>query len=199
ARREIGVLTTNKANVKQYKIITPARQEKPKSYIRRNIDYSILDDLGHGVRIQAPQNPRMTARAGSTSSNSSGPMMAPLESAIYGMNHPTVYLSAGLKTGTISRATNKEYKVPVTVAPPTAPTLSNEYVQQRYPGMIQTNQNASLSENPQMTRFSRPTVQDTSLLRNMQMSDERHVVNAQAGGELNIISSLKNTTDGIGP
>lgn len=46
ARREIGVLTTNKIIVRQHKIVSPAQQEKPQRYVRRPIDYSALDDLG---------------------------------------------------------------------------------------------------------------------------------------------------------
>ncbi len=46
ARREIGVLTTTKALPRQHKIITPDLQEKPQKYIRRQIDYSLLDELG---------------------------------------------------------------------------------------------------------------------------------------------------------
>lgn len=46
ARREIGVLTANKVVTRQHKIVVPAQQEKPQRYIRRPIDYSVLDDLG---------------------------------------------------------------------------------------------------------------------------------------------------------
>ena len=40
ARREIGVLTTNKSSSRQYKILAPANQERPIKYVRRPIDYS---------------------------------------------------------------------------------------------------------------------------------------------------------------
>ena len=51
ARREIGILTTNKSSNRQYKIIAPANPERPVKYVRKPIDYSILDDIGHGVKI----------------------------------------------------------------------------------------------------------------------------------------------------
>ncbi|XP_052456585.1 abl interactor 2 isoform X5 [Carassius gibelio] len=50
ARREIGILTTNKNTSRTHKIIAPANPERPVRYIRKPIDYSQLDDLGHGVK-----------------------------------------------------------------------------------------------------------------------------------------------------
>ncbi|XP_067299628.1 abl interactor 2a isoform X8 [Pseudorasbora parva] len=50
ARREIGILTTNKNNSRTHKIIAPANPERPVRYIRKPIDYSALDDIGHGVK-----------------------------------------------------------------------------------------------------------------------------------------------------
>uniref|UniRef100_A0A8C6L8K4 Abl interactor 2 n=1 Tax=Nothobranchius furzeri TaxID=105023 RepID=A0A8C6L8K4_NOTFU len=51
ARREIGILTTNKNTSRAHKIIAPANQERPVRYIRKPIDYSVLDDTGHGVKV----------------------------------------------------------------------------------------------------------------------------------------------------
>ncbi|XP_026113896.1 abl interactor 2-like isoform X11 [Carassius auratus] len=53
ARREIGILTTNKNTSRTHKIIAPANPERPVRYIRKPIDYSMLDDLGHGVKVNA--------------------------------------------------------------------------------------------------------------------------------------------------
>ncbi|XP_075898406.1 abl interactor 2-like isoform X2 [Nelusetta ayraudi] len=50
ARREIGILTTNKNTSRTHKIIAPANQERPVRYIRKPIDYGLLDDMGHGVK-----------------------------------------------------------------------------------------------------------------------------------------------------
>nr|XP_054113788.1 abl interactor 2 isoform X25 [Callithrix jacchus] len=50
ARREIGILTTNKNTSRTHKIIAPANLERPVHYIRKPIDYTILDDIGHGVK-----------------------------------------------------------------------------------------------------------------------------------------------------
>lgn len=51
ARREIGILTTNKNTSRTHKIIAPANQERPVRYIRKPIDYGLLDDMGHGVKV----------------------------------------------------------------------------------------------------------------------------------------------------
>ncbi|XP_059417650.1 abl interactor 2-like isoform X7 [Carassius carassius] len=50
ARREIGILTTNKNTSRTHKIIAPANPERPVRYIRKPMDYSTLDDIGHGVK-----------------------------------------------------------------------------------------------------------------------------------------------------
>ncbi|XP_007454944.1 PREDICTED: abl interactor 2 isoform X8 [Lipotes vexillifer] len=59
ARREIGILTTNKNTSRTHKIIAPANLERPVRYIRKPIDYTILDDIGHGVKHQNTQNMKM--------------------------------------------------------------------------------------------------------------------------------------------
>ncbi|XP_071397934.1 abl interactor 1a isoform X38 [Centroberyx affinis] len=53
ARREIGILTTNKNTARTHKIIAPANMERPVRYIRKPIDYTVLDDVGHGVKVSA--------------------------------------------------------------------------------------------------------------------------------------------------
>ncbi|XP_057617551.1 abl interactor 2 isoform X6 [Chionomys nivalis] len=58
ARREIGILTTNKNTSRTHKIIAPANLERPVRYIRKPIDYTILDDIGHGVKVST-QNVKM--------------------------------------------------------------------------------------------------------------------------------------------
>ncbi|XP_055072515.1 abl interactor 2a isoform X12 [Misgurnus anguillicaudatus] len=58
ARREIGILTTNKNTSRTHKIIAPASPERPVRYIRKPLDYSILDDIGHGVKVNT-QNMKM--------------------------------------------------------------------------------------------------------------------------------------------
>lgn len=57
ARREIGILTTNKNTSRTHKIIAPANMERPVRYIRKPIDYNLLDDVGHGVKVSNSISP----------------------------------------------------------------------------------------------------------------------------------------------
>uniref|UniRef100_A0AAY4B5R2 Uncharacterized protein n=1 Tax=Denticeps clupeoides TaxID=299321 RepID=A0AAY4B5R2_9TELE len=57
ARREIGILTTNKNTLRMHKIIAPANPERPVRYIRKPIDYAALDDAGHGVKVRRATHP----------------------------------------------------------------------------------------------------------------------------------------------
>ncbi|XP_067460656.1 abl interactor 2-like isoform X5 [Thunnus thynnus] len=59
ARREIGILTTNKNTSRSHKIVAPANPERPVRYIRKPIDYSVLDDIGHGVKVNGQQNMKL--------------------------------------------------------------------------------------------------------------------------------------------
>lgn len=51
ARREIGILTTNKSITRTVKVKRPENDEKSVKYVRKPIDYSSLDDVGHGVKL----------------------------------------------------------------------------------------------------------------------------------------------------
>ncbi|XP_061926209.1 abl interactor 1-like isoform X3 [Entelurus aequoreus] len=94
ARREIGILTTNKNTSRTHKIIAPGNMERPVRYIRKPIDYTLLDDVGHGVKwLKAKQNGNNAA----------------------GRGNPGTGAGAGTGTGTLSR-TN-----PPTQKPPSPP------------------------------------------------------------------------------
>ena len=55
ARREIGVLTAGRSVPRplgmKNGIIYPEQTERPIRYARKPIDYNILDDIGHGVKV----------------------------------------------------------------------------------------------------------------------------------------------------
>ncbi|XP_042911583.1 abl interactor 2 [Parasteatoda tepidariorum] len=119
ARREIGVLTTNKNTARHHKILAPANQERPVKYIRKPIDYQVLDDIGHGVKATSntPRSKRTLA-----------PIQNPLNGASAGPAPttkpptPPQPVRAGGGTLSLSRST-KEYRTPhPPIAPPQVPS-----------------------------------------------------------------------------
>ncbi|XP_061569330.1 abl interactor 1a isoform X8 [Cololabis saira] len=106
ARREIGILTTNKNTSRTHKIIAPANVERPVRYIRKPIDYTVLDDVGHGVKQHGNNQ---AVRAG-TLSRTNPPTQKPPSPPMSGR-------------GTLGR--NTPYKTLEPVKPPTVP---NDYM-----------------------------------------------------------------------
>jgi len=154
ARREIGVLTTNKCSnspnglSRQYKIIAPANPERPIKYVRKPIDYSCLDTIGHGVISPQSATPRQLSKRPSTgqygtlgsssvsshSQYAAGQYGAGLGKSPYGSIGNVSQGSAGpaptskpptppqnrFPSGTLNRS--KEYRTPPVVAPPQVPS-----------------------------------------------------------------------------
>ncbi|XP_043960019.1 abl interactor 1a isoform X10 [Gambusia affinis] len=106
ARREIGILTTNKNTTRTHKIVAPANLERPVRYIRKPIDYNVLDDVGHGVKQHGNNQ---AVRAG-TLSRTNPPTQKPPSPPMSGR-------------GTLGR--NTPYKTLEPVKPPTVP---NDYM-----------------------------------------------------------------------
>ncbi|XP_034562756.1 abl interactor 1a isoform X6 [Notolabrus celidotus] len=123
ARREIGILTTNKNTARTHKIIAPANMERPVRYIRKPIDYNVLDDVGHGVK----QHGNNQAIRGGTLSRTNPPTQKPPSPPMSGR-------------GTLGR--NTPYKTLEPVKPPTVPNdymtsparLGSQHGQQHSPG-----------------------------------------------------------------
>ncbi|XP_072535409.1 abl interactor 1a isoform X7 [Salminus brasiliensis] len=108
ARREIGILTTNKNTSRTHKIIAPANMERPVRYIRKPIDYTMLDDVGHGVKwLKAKQHGNNQPVRGGTLSRTNPPTQKPPSPPMAGR-------------GTLGR--NTPYKTLEPVKPPTVPT-----------------------------------------------------------------------------
>ncbi|XP_055037513.1 abl interactor 1a isoform X7 [Misgurnus anguillicaudatus] len=133
ARREIGILTTNKNTARTHKIIAPANMERPVRYIRKPIDFTVLDDVGHGVKwLKAKQHGNNQSIRGGTLSRTNPPTQKPPSPPMPGR-------------GTLGR--NTSYKTLEPVKPPTVP---NDYMTsparlgtQHSPGRT-----ASLSQRP---------------------------------------------------
>ncbi|XP_027015909.1 abl interactor 2b isoform X9 [Tachysurus fulvidraco] len=120
ARREIGILTTNKNTSRTHKIIAPANPERPVRYIRKPIDYSLLDDVGHGVKVNA-QNIKAgtTPRTGAPTQkppSPPGPGKGTLGSGSSGGSHPSSRSSSRENSGSGSVG------VPIAVPTPAPPT-----------------------------------------------------------------------------
>ncbi|XP_071397915.1 abl interactor 1a isoform X20 [Centroberyx affinis] len=128
ARREIGILTTNKNTARTHKIIAPANMERPVRYIRKPIDYTVLDDVGHGVKwLKAKQHGNNQSIRGGTLSRTNPPTQKPPSPPMSGR-------------GTLGR--NTSYKTLEPVKPPTVPNdymtsparLGNQHGPQHSPG-----------------------------------------------------------------
>ncbi|XP_078794386.1 abl interactor 1a isoform X9 [Oryzias latipes] len=106
ARREIGILTTNKNTTRTHKIVAPANIERPVRYIRKPVDYTVLDDVGHGIK----QHGNNQAVRTGTLSRTNPPTQKPPSPPMSGW-------------GTLGR--NTPYKTLEPVKPPTVP---NDYM-----------------------------------------------------------------------
>ncbi|XP_051556501.1 abl interactor 1-like isoform X2 [Myxocyprinus asiaticus] len=129
ARREIGILTTNKNTSRTHKIIAPGNMERPVRYIRKPIDYTLLDDVGHGVK----QGNNQPARGGGgTLSRTNPPTQKPPSPPMAGR-------------GTLGR--NTPYKTLEPVKPPVVP---NDYMTSpaRLGSQNSPGRTASLSQRP---------------------------------------------------
>ncbi|XP_021049245.1 abl interactor 1 isoform X5 [Mus pahari] len=132
ARREIGILTTNKNTSRTHKIIAPANMERPVRYIRKPIDYTVLDDVGHGVKwLKAKHGNNQPARTG-TLSRTNPPTQKPPSPPVSGR-------------GTLGR--NTPYKTLEPVKPPTVP---NDYMTSpaRLGSQHSPSRTASLNQRP---------------------------------------------------
>ncbi|XP_078330959.1 abl interactor 1-like isoform X2 [Crassostrea virginica] len=133
ARREIGVLTTNRSSNRptgvKNGIIFPEQAERPTKYQRKPIDYASLDDLGHGVR--GSSRPARSPSVSSGSSSTTAPTSHP----------PTPPMNRG--GGTLGKSAGSHYRTPAPpVAPPSVPSQYAAYTVQTtgLPGQTRSSQ-----------------------------------------------------------
>ncbi|XP_048410550.1 abl interactor 1a isoform X6 [Stegostoma tigrinum] len=134
ARREIGILTTNKNTSRTHKIIAPASVERPVRYIRKPIDYTVLDDVGHGVKwLKAKHGNNQPSRTG-TLTRTNPPTQKPPSPPMSGR-------------GTLGR--NTPYK---TLEPVKPPVIPNDYMTSPARNVVANQQSpmrtASLNQRP---------------------------------------------------
>uniref|UniRef100_A0A2M3Z2Z8 Putative abl interactor abi-1 n=1 Tax=Anopheles braziliensis TaxID=58242 RepID=A0A2M3Z2Z8_9DIPT len=134
ARREIGVLTANKVSSRQYKIVAPLNPEKPIKYVRKPIDYTVLDEVGHGIALTNSNSNQKKHRVSSQGSIQSAltvtvsvgpppttkPPTPPQMTRSAG-HTGTLGKQAGSNTGTLGKA-SREYRTPPVVVPPQVPS-----------------------------------------------------------------------------
>lgn len=128
ARREIGILTNNKSNPRGYKILVPSNPEKQLKYVRKPIDFSILDDVGHGVKL--PMQNQLKNKRGSLPNTQiemsgshymSGHLMMSGPAPTSKPPTPPTHTGSRSAMGSLSRG-SKEYKTPAPPAPPQVPS-----------------------------------------------------------------------------
>ena len=129
ARREIGVLTANKVSTRQYKIVAPLNPEKPIKYVRKPIDYSLLDDVGHGLMLsnQKKMQHRGSSQGSLQAMGSLGanisvgppPTTKPPTPPQMARNPGNMGTLKPGSTGTLKRT---EYRTPPVVVPPQVPS-----------------------------------------------------------------------------
>lgn len=148
ARREIGILTTNRTSTRTLKVKRPEIDEKPVKYIRKPIDYAILDDIGHGVKLSRQNtnyDPLLKIGVGRQNSYSSTHSSSGIGSLAPNSKPPDVpttpltikanqSINAGNGLGTVrssSSTASSYYRAPV--APPSVPS---EYLSRQELGKL---------------------------------------------------------------
>ncbi|XP_041371372.1 abl interactor 1-like isoform X2 [Gigantopelta aegis] len=134
ARREIGILTTNRSTSRpvgvKSGIIFPEQTERPIKYMRKPVDYTVLDEVGHGLHTAGPKPVRTPSIS---SQGSHAPTTMPPTPPVSRSGS----ISGNSLSGTLGRSQAGHYR---SVAPPIAPPSlpgSNPYGQgnqQHYPG-----------------------------------------------------------------
>ncbi|XP_041637792.1 abl interactor 2b isoform X5 [Cheilinus undulatus] len=183
ARREIGILTTNKNTSRTHKIIAPANPERPVRYIRKPIDYSMLDDMGHGVKASA-QN--MKAGGGGGLPRTNPPTQKPpsppmsgkgtLGSGSSGGSHPSSSRSSS-RENSGSGSVGVPIAVP-TPAPPSAFPGAQFYSMNR---PVQQPQNQQVGGSLPYRRPSSVTGQPNMVHNQSQLNGGPHFAQNQAG------------------
>lgn len=187
ARREIGVLTTNKCVVRTAKVKRPDVDEKPVKYVRKPIDYSIMDDIGHGVKLSRQssnldplgkisvgrQNSYSSTHSSSGIQNGAGSGL--INNTPGDMSTPPLHLksstilnvNSGNGSATVRSTASSYYRTPV--APPSVPS---EYLSRQelgiYSSKKELNQSAgadtlSSAYGGPMGYKQRPSINNSSL------------------------------------
>lgn len=115
---------------RQYKIVAPTNVEKPIKYVRKPIDYTILDEIGHGLAPSQKQKNRVSSQGSiqmihMNQNPSVGPPPTtkpptPPQSSRGNAGTLVKGMTVG-STGTLGKS-NREYRTPPVVVPPQVPS-----------------------------------------------------------------------------
>ncbi|KAI2796213.1 Abl interactor 2 [Blomia tropicalis] len=150
ARREIALLTSAKTTARRPKVLAPANKEKQGKYIRKPIDYSLLDDIGHGIKLPDAQTLYRTSSSSGSTGRLSGIQTIGPKNLMNSLSHyhhyntlgggsgpapttkpPTPPQAVRSGYGTLGRsAGSKEYRA---LAPPIAPPQVPKNYEPNYP------------------------------------------------------------------
>nr|XP_057937308.1 abl interactor 2-like isoform X3 [Doryrhamphus excisus] len=123
ARREIGVLTTNKNTSRSHKIVAPPNLERPVRYIRKPIDYAVLDDIGHGVKVNGQENIKMGGGLPRSNPPSQKPPSPPRAGrSIFGGSSGGSHPSSSSRSSSRENSGSGSVGVPIAVPTPSPPS-----------------------------------------------------------------------------
>ncbi|KAM9709956.1 abl interactor 2-like isoform 14-T14 [Menidia menidia] len=123
ARREIGILTTNKNTTRSHKIVAPANPERPVRYIRKPIDYSVLDDTGHGVKVNGQQNMKLGGGLSRSNPPTQKPPSPPRAGkGIFGGSSGGSHPSSSSRSSSRENSGSGSVGVPIAVPTPSPPS-----------------------------------------------------------------------------
>ncbi|XP_061142684.1 abl interactor 2-like isoform X2 [Syngnathus typhle] len=114
ARREIGVLTTNKNASRAHKIVAPTNPERPLGYVRKPLDFGALDDVGHGVKENMKE-------PGSIPPSQKPPSPPKAGRSIFGGSSGGSYPSSSSRSSSRENSGSGTTGVPIPVATPSPP------------------------------------------------------------------------------
>uniref|UniRef100_A0AAQ4QUX7 Abl interactor 1 n=1 Tax=Gasterosteus aculeatus aculeatus TaxID=481459 RepID=A0AAQ4QUX7_GASAC len=182
ARREIGILTTNKNTARTHKIIAPGNMERPVRYIRKPIDYTLLDDVGHGVKYLCPLRPCLSTSRRNTPYKTLEPVKPPVVPNDYmtsparlGNQHspartaslnqrPRTHSGSSGGSGGRENSGGSGVGIPIAVPTPSPPTVTSSASVPQGPGLgpIPMSQFGTISR--QISRHNSSTTSSASMV-----------------------------------
>ncbi|XP_062258215.1 abl interactor 2-like isoform X4 [Platichthys flesus] len=128
ARREIGILTSNKNSCRSHKIVAQSNPERPVRYVRKPIDYGVLDDIGHGVKWllrfkgNGQQNMKFGSLSRTTPPSQKPPSPPRAGRVVFGGSSGGSHLSSSSRSSSRENSGSGWGGVPIAVPTPSPPS-----------------------------------------------------------------------------